>query len=165
MTIVLGIDPGGAATGLVLRDGARVAGHDVVERRKLTEVAYLSEVTRSVVGMAGHAELVAVEGLVAPVAYINGKKQLLHPESFMGVCTAFGWVMCVLSVVLDLEPVVVRPNGHGSRHEALGVDVRRLYPAALIGPREGPAGTGILRHARSAWDIAGAARPIRPDSA
>ena len=162
MAIVLGIDPGGAATGMVLRERDTVHAHAVIERRKLTELAYLRAVADAIAPLAGQIDHVAVEGLVAPSTHIGGKKQLIKPEHVMNVSVAYGYVLSLLVHVLDLEPIIVRPDGHGSRHEALSLDVRRLYPAELIGPREGPAGTGILRHARSAWDIAGTVRAIRP---
>lgn len=162
MAVILGIDPGGAATGMVLRERDKVRAYAVIERRKVTELAYLRSVADAIEPLAGQIDHVAVEGLVAPSPYIGGKKQLIRPEHVMNVSVAYGWVLSVLVNVLDLEPIIVRPDGHGSRHEALSLDVRRLYPADLIGPREGPAGTGILRHARSAWDIAGTVRAVRP---
>lgn len=165
MSIILGIDPGGAATGMVLREHAGVHAYAVIERKKLPELDYLRSVAEAIVPLTGHIDHVAIEGLVAPSPYINGKKQLIRPEHVMNVSVTYGWILSVLVNVLDLEPIIVPPNGHGSRHEALGLDVRRLYPAELIGSREGPAGTGILRHARSAWDIAGSVRAIRPGHA
>lgn len=165
MAVIFGIDPGGAATGLVLRDRDKVLDHAVVERARRHELPYLEDVAEAVTRFAKRADHIAVEGLTPPSPYINGKKQLIRPEHVMNVSVTYGWVLAVLAVHLDRTFVIVQPNGHGSRHEALGLDVRRLYPAELIGHREGPAGTGILRHARSAWDIAGAAKAIRPGHA
>lgn len=164
MAITCGIDPGGAATGLVLRERDQLLDHAVIERAKRDDSTYFNELIETSIEFARRAHLIAIEGVVAPSTHINGKKRFVDPQHVQAGAVTYGVILGVL-MCGEFPIVTVRPNGHGSRHEALGLDVRRLYPAALVGPREGPAGTGRLRHVRSAWDVAGAAAPIRPGRA
>lgn len=146
MITVVGVDPGGRQTGLVIRAGDKLVDACVLKREgdeKLPTPGYLTEVFLGVddyLERAGFDAILAVEGLV-------------HPEPHMDLVNVLGLVGTgmVLAVVIAMWPdaVVVRPRGHG--------DLPPLaYPEPLR-PRARRLG-GESKHARSAWDIAGAGR-------
>lgn len=144
---VVGVDPGGRSTGMVIRRGsdtlvnARVLVRDGDD--KLPTPDYLTAVFLAVdeyLEEAGDDALLAVEGLV-------------HPEPHMELMNVLGLIGTgmVLAVVIAMWPecVIVRPNKHGALPP-------QAYPEPLR-PRARRLG-GESKHARSAWDIAGAGR-------
>mgnify|MGYP007071578864 CR=1 FL=1 len=144
--MIVGVDPGGATTGIVKRDGTKLLAATLVTNDGDFD-AYLADVEAALepLTVVGH---LAVEDLTHPnphlgLANVTG---LLGTAQVLGLVRhlAAGWVEAG-----DLEGwVLVPPAGHGSAP-------LRSYPAPLVGERE-TKGTGRLRHARSAWDIAGA---------
>jgi hypothetical protein len=138
--IVLGVDPGGRSTGLCLCDGREVIGWRLVEREPASAFDfYLAAVIRNVQFfryLQGKARI-AVEDLVDPNPHlgITAVRGLLDTAQVIGAIRAtFGVTM-------------VRPGGHGS-------NLLKSYPPELIGPKEGAAGKGKMRHVRSAFDVA-----------
>lgn len=151
--VVLGIDPGGHCTGLVLRVGGLAHWAELVtnDTRGITD-DYLAEIidaaTLAVSGALGSVDFVAVEDVVAPGGFAHGAVAFVNVKGLLDTAQVIGalrwWGRCSTNRL-----VFVAPCGHGSAPLA-------TYPAQLVGPNE-PKGTGKLRHARSAWDIAGAA--------
>lgn len=93
--------------------------------------------------------LVGIEALRPPSPHRRGDGEMrnLNPTGLMGTGLVFGHLCTVFP-----DAVEVPPGGMGSAMLA-------GYPGCLVGPREKRADSkGILRHARSAYDIAGAAR-------
>jgi hypothetical protein len=154
--LILAVDPGARETGIVLVEGDRLLRHAVVRRESgldegLVDPAHL----RAVIGMAegqlnmegalGSA-VVAVEALEGPNPHLGMTNAAGQIATAAVAGAVAGW-----AIVHGLEVVVVSPARHGSSSI-------RAYPKELQGEREGPAGTGILRHCRSAYDVALAAR-------
>lgn len=148
---VVGADPGGRETGLVLCAGKQVLEREVVVRTTkglLADTAYLNKVIdrihhyRSVAG--DDHPLLAVEGLVEPNPHLGLTKVI--PLIATGM---------VLGAILAVYPdaVVVRPGGHGSRFVT-------AYPEELRPTRGQGKGMDRLRHTRSAYDIAHAGRIV-----
>lgn len=141
----LGVDPGGTWTGLVARRGEDLVEFSVLRRpagqddrtwvtRVLEETRILASLRRT-----GEPLVVAVESLNPPI----GRMGMISLAGLIGAAAVYG-------ALLGEYPsaVTVSPGGHGSA--PLGA-----YPLALRGARE-KTGTGRWRHARSAWDVAGA---------
>jgi hypothetical protein len=164
----VGVDPGGRDTGIVLRLGGECFGAFVVTRtgEPGTDLAdweagdwahYLGEILGTVALLVARAAKlpraganparVAVEGLTNPGGRAHGQVAPIRPIDL----AATG---LVLGAVVTAHPTatVVAPGGHGS-----GPTI--AYPAELVGSRE-RAGRGRMRHARSAWDVAGAAPTV-----
>ena len=148
MTVIVGIDPGGRSTGIVVRDGASLLYHDVVERSKgETMGEYLVRVCDGVKS-AKYQSLRS--GSMRAFAPPYAVEDLNDPNPHMGIVNLRGLIDTaqVLGVILHVHPsaIVVPPGRHGSAP-------LKSYPAELVGAREAK-GTGRLRHCRSAWDIA-----------
>ena len=148
LPVVLGVDPGLNETGLALRQGDAVLRACVVQRAEGQEDgAYVTEVAEALAEYAGEHPglLVCVEGVEEPKWFIQGKARPVNTRGIIGTAT-------VLGAVLGAFPnaVIVPPGGNGSAPLS-------TYPAALVGPRETTGTSGLLRHARSAYDVAGAA--------
>ena len=143
---VVGIDPGGKTTGIVARRGDKLLGHWLVEnvggvpyRGRVIERLSLVVVTTPDPDPLPLV-LVAVEGVKAPNPHLG----VTNPTGIIATARVLGWVeQWCADVLVDL--VVVPPAYHGSGPLA-------AYPPELVGPRE-KAGTGKLRHCRSAWSI------------
>jgi hypothetical protein len=141
---ILAVDPGARGTGVIVRKGNQLVAYHLVERADpglFPGAAYLREVN-AVIGQLGgwRPDLLAIEDLRAPNPHLG----------LTNVTGALGAAM-VLGAILDrwADVLLVAPGGHGS-------GLLLAYPAELRGPRERK-GTGVRRHLRSAWDIAGAA--------
>lgn len=149
MTPVVGIDPGGTNTGIVVREGDRLWFASTLHRALRPLPEYIADVLR-VVDEAQHRPglPIAVEDVTPPTGFRNGQRAPIDPASLIGTAAVLGAVLARYP-----DAVVVPPGGHGSGPAG-------AYPPELIGPREGKALTGRLRHCRSAWDVAGAARLV-----
>jgi len=143
---VVGVDPGANETGVVARRGGELLAAEIVSRGRAPDGQYLALVLACVGAMVQlcDAAVVAVEGLVHPRAYRGGDLQMVNVSGLLGTAAVYGAVLARWP-----SAVVVAPAGHGSSPLA-------AYPQALLGRNE-RRGTGRRRHARSAWDIAGAA--------
>lgn len=145
---IVAIDPGGAETGVVVRDRDQCLWFTVVTRDGMPMADYLAEVVRVVgdpvadlASTDGEYPLVAVEGLVEPNAHmgVTSVRGLLDTAKVLGAVLAH-WP----------EAIEVRPGGHGSGSIA-------TYPACLRPTRGQGRGHDRLRHCRSAFDVAHAA--------
>jgi Holliday junction resolvasome RuvABC endonuclease subunit len=153
--LILAVDPGARETGIVLVEGDRLLAHAVVRRASgldegLIEGEYLRKVTDRLIEMArlldDERTVVAVEAVEAPNPHLGMTNAAGQIATAAVAGAVAGW-----AVERGLEVVVVSPARHGSSSI-------RAYPKELQGSREGPAATGILRHCRSAYDVALAAR-------
>lgn len=148
MIPVIGVDPGGASTGIVVRLGDRLLDWALVERAEPEEFdAYLGRVMTEITTAGNdrpHA-LLAVEDLNHPNPHLG----LANVEGLMATAQVLGAIRRHATRTY-LRLVLVPPGRHGSAP-------LQSYPRELVGERE-RAGTGRMRHLRSAWDVAGAAK-------
>lgn len=144
MTTFVGVDPGGTWTGLVARRGDHLLDAAVLRREVgQPDVRWVARVLWEIEVLSGGPDpvVVAVESVVAP----TGRLGMISLEGLIGCAAVYGAIIGEYP-----EAVTVSPGGHGSA-------VLAAYPPALRARGE-TAGTGRWRHARSAWDIAGAAQ-------
>lgn len=142
---VIGVDPGGANTGIVLREGSSLIDHALIQAKDYDwpEYLYAVMVQINAFGIASREShcLLAVE-------------DLNPPNPHMGTISVKGLMATaqVLGAITGRYPAreLIPPGGHGSH------DIR-AYPTELVGKRETKAGQGKLKHCRSAWDVAGVA--------
>ena len=143
--IVLGIDPGGASTGLAIVDtrGNGVGWHALVERDRTEPLtAYLEAIADEVASASDTAlDLVALEDLTDPSPHLG----LANVRGLIDTATVTGWILGVLRYS-SVPVTMVAPGEHGSA--PIGA-----YPEAIRSPRE-RVGAGRLRHVRSAYDVA-----------
>ena len=147
--VIVGVDPGGRQTGLVVRHGDQLLAADLVTRdgpETFPKADYLAEVVDAIGGLvvwagqeapdAGRPK-VAVEGVVHP----SGHVRMINAAGLLGTATVLGAVLAAWPSAL-----VIPPASHGA-------GPRSAYPAQLWPPTE-KRGAGRHRHVRSAWDIA-----------
>lgn len=150
--VIIGVDPGGRQTGLVVRYGDNCLAADLVTRdgpELFPGADYLAEVVDAIGGLIVYAsqdlpELadaapprIAVEGVVHP----SGHVRMINAAGLLGTATVLGAVLAMFP-----SAFVVAPAGHGA-------GPRSAYPLKLWPPTE-KRGAGKCRHLRSAWDIA-----------
>ena len=119
-----------------MRDGDDLIDWLLLERKGRPLDDLIADVVAQVKGCQS---LIAVEELVHPTPHMGlaNVRGLLDTAQILGAVVAVGMLV-----------VRVRPAKFGTAPLA-------SYPAALVGERE-VSGKGRLRHARAAWDIAGA---------
>lgn len=157
----IGIDPGGRSTGIAVRNGTDLIWWAVLERtgdddpiRGVGVASRTIEMVLAGIGTAlahaGPGAHLAVEGVVAPTPHINGKLRITDPTPAIAAAIVLGGVLAAHPGV-----VVVPPNRHG--RGMLGG-----YPPELVTDAERRGGlrreagqSATVRHARSAWDVAG----------
>lgn len=156
----LAIDPGWRWTAIVQRDGSQLIAHEVIDREVIdpgsTQVseAYTDAIATRVDQWVRRdpATGLAMEDVTDPVGY-----EFVTPGHLIGLGIAVGALRQRYRGIL-----LVRPGKHGRRPLV-------SYPEALVTPgerqhaarkatwgRDAPQNS-VLRHARSAWDVAGAA--------
>jgi hypothetical protein len=147
--VIVGVDPGGRDTGIVIRHDERLLWSDTVHRDQGEAVdTYARRVRRAVDAAVERAGListapraVAVEDVVEPSPHVR----LTNVRGLLDTAVVLGAVL-----THDLAPVVlVLPYHHGG-----GPLI--AYPEALRPTRGRGLGKDALRHVRSGWDIAGA---------
>lgn len=146
---VLGIDPGGQTIGWVIRRGLTLLDHGLIERPEglaTYEWAISAGQRLNLAAYVPHApelrraeSIIAIEDVIPP----NPHAGMMRPGDLIAVSMVAGALFARFP-----DAVIVRPGKHGSH--PLGT-----YPPVLVGAGERK-GTGKLRHARSAWDIAAA---------
>lgn len=153
MIIWLGFDPGGRDTGGVLRCGSTLLAYVVKTSTAGVNKLPTREYVNDVIAWGreetahheslGHQVRVAIENLTVPTGYKHGERAWTPPATIMGVAMVF------MGLAVAFPDAVIVPTGRHGQHPL------PLYPKVLVGPRT-TKGTGdLLRHARSAWDIAG----------
>jgi hypothetical protein len=141
VTVVLGVDPGAASTGLVLRDGDDLLAH-ATAHGPWDQV--LTVIWRDLPATATF-DLVAIEEVIAPHFY-RGKK-MLDPKHAIATARVAGAVAgWAWSGPTD---VIWVPPGHNGQGDLT------MYPEPLRPTRGHGRGADSLRHVRSAWDVAG----------
>ncbi len=148
----VGVDPGSRETGVVVLDGKKVVDHCVVvrpadDRDRVPGSRYLNEVVDAVadaVTTAGDGSVFGVESVKKP----NPHMGLISVTGLLGTAAVLGAVLAVFP-----QAVLVEPGGHGDGPV-------KAYPAELRPARGQGKGKDRLRHCRSAYDVALAARII-----
>jgi hypothetical protein len=162
----VGIDPGSRTTGIVARNGNTLAGYLLIDRATTEPdtdrpgLPTMRAIVEAVAQLTDPATCgIAIEDLLTPNPHVNRKNgnAVIAVGPMLDVREIIGYLRCVWP-----DAVLVRPDRHGSMPLA-------SYPDALVSPRErahaikhrtlaAPAPqSATLRHARSAWDVAGAA--------
>lgn len=140
MHLIVGVDPGYTTGICAVRSDSSVYNAGLVRWETLTELwrTYAAEVAAHVERIVDGADTftVKVEDIVAPNPHLG----LSNPKHAINTARLIGY----LEALYDCE--LVRPGKKGGRPLS-------EYPAALVADNE-PKGTGKLRHARSAYDIA-----------
>ena len=160
--IVVGVDPGAAHTGYIVRRRRELLYSEVFDRPKSQTVerygAAVAVIVARVTGSIfdGSAGIVGVERVTAPNVWHEGKKRLLDPSHAIGTAIVAGTVAGIVAgtaigVFGAPATVIWVPPGHN------GQGPLDAYPPELRPTRGKGAGGDRLRHARSAWDIAGQA--------
>jgi hypothetical protein len=142
--VIVGCDPGGRWSGVVVRDGDRLVYACLVTRESELMAVHIGETLATVqvaLEFAGADAVLAVEDVNEPSPHMG----TISVRGLLGTAQ-------VLGGVLGRWPnaIVVAPGGHGS-------GPLRSYPACLVGARE-KSGSGRFKHLRSACDIAGSVR-------
>lgn len=143
---ILGVDPGGATTGLVVRRGSELLWHATVE-------GGWQQVLEALHGMPPAVSLfdvLAVEEVVAPGGFAKGRHAAINLVGLVGTAVVAGAVAGWGWSDGGVRVIWVRPahNGQGALD---------AYPEELRPTRGQGRGQDGLRHCRSAWDVAGTA--------
>ncbi|XAO35572.1 RuvC-like resolvase [Gordonia phage Morgana] len=156
MRTVVGVDPGSRTTGLAVVRGTTLVAFDSITHDGPVFPAstdYLRAVAAAVDSLieTHSASLLAVETLREPNWHVGGGRAAARPGAVIATCAVVGGLQMH---DFDVPLVMVPPGKHGKGY--LG-----SYPEELVGPgeRRRPdwrvrTGTGALRHARSAFDVA-----------
>jgi len=164
--IVIGVDPGARHTGIVVVDTARRAclDHHTLSRPSTDPMLPVStQYANDIVSMIGtltrdpdrEIRAIAVETVTRPNWHVTsregGGRAAANPEALIAAAVIVGAVITLRIGV----PIVQVPPGHN------GSAPLAAYPDALVSDRERAqrgwrlrVGTGTLRHARSAFDVA-----------
>lgn len=157
---ILGIDPGGRTTGLAVQGHNAIAHATVVNPGVVLPPPreYLQAVIKAALALADdqNVDLIAVESVRRPNWHAGGAAA--NPTGLLGTMGVYG---AALAYDWPVPVVAVPPLRNGSK--PLG-----SYPEHLVSDGERRksgwqlrVGSGQLRHARSAWDVALAARMAR----
>lgn len=164
---MVGVDPGGQNTGIVVRRGDQLLYHALCERpgrlsgRAILDPGWLDLCAARVRQACREAGYFRADGrrVVVAVEGVNSPTGQMGQIALAGLLGTAAVAAAVIQTVTDLSPdseVLVVPPG---RHGALPL---QCYPAELVSDAERRKGLrrvggGKLKDCRSAWDIAGAA--------
>jgi hypothetical protein len=146
---IIGVDPGANETGIVMRQGDDLWGHYVVVR-KGSWSSYFDNIHHLVMSLWSDQTRfriqphVAVEDVDPPNPHLG----TINPNGLIGTAKVWG------SIISSFPDTIEVPTGRN------GSGPFSAYPEALRPTRGKGAGKDKLRHARSAWDVAGAAATI-----
>jgi hypothetical protein len=175
VTIVIGIDPGGQDTGLVVMDATdrrrpRLLHHETVVRdaahddRCLIDLGYLAKVDDVLIGLIDEylPDLVGIEYVVEPSGHARGRAgHIIKPGGLIITASAAAW-MANTAGAYDVPVALVSPgeNDQGPHqifprplHDPRGAcrqgtrDVRCVQRTCI-------AKKGAQRHVRAAWTVA-----------
>jgi hypothetical protein len=164
----IAVDPGARSTGVTARFGRLLLGWRVIDRHVVEPgvdrpgVATMEAVVAAVAELAEpHGGVtrvqVAAEDVDPPSAWIDGKLRITDVEPILRAAEVLGYVEAAYPGL-----VRVSPGKHGSQPLI-------TYPRELVTDREAASAdrrhawhseagqSALIRHARSAWDLAGAA--------
>jgi hypothetical protein len=155
--LVIGVDPGGADTGITVRRGRSELVRAVLLTREdgTTRAAWVEENTEAVMGLSVQYPdaVVATEDVNPPRGHAPGRDgHLIKLDGLIDTAAVLGGLIAVMEGL-----VIVPPGGNGAAPLT-------AYPVELRPTRGKGAGRDNLRHLRSAWDVAGAAtfRSLHP---
>lgn len=174
--VIVGVDPGGAHTGIVVRDARKLVDHALVERDthpvrgrgpvELYAALCAERVLALGVAAGGPGRAVfKIERVVPPRWYSKGHERPINPANLIDVAIVAGVIAGRVAAEYGGDAVQwVRPGGHGKTPELpagprLDRYMNAKYPAGLLPARKGVLYKDGLRHCRSAWDVSMA----RPD--
>lgn len=157
---ILAVDPGGAHTGIAFVSGDELLGHVTVELGHKFDPANPVDLdyAASVVGSAelllrhhGPTNVLALEAVTPPSPHLG----TTNPAGAIAIGFLIGYLAAWGYERLELDPdagvLVIDTEGHGKQR-------LEVYPPALRPTRGQGKGKDLLRHARSAYDVALAAR-------
>lgn len=165
---VVGIDPGGAHTGIVARQGRDLLNHALVNRGSSKQgkqpVEQYAQAAADVALSFGQWDAPGrvefkIERVIPPRWYTKGKESPIHPANLVDVAIVAGVIAGRIAAVHGQEAVLwVRPSGHGKTPEmAPGARLDRImhakYPVQLLPAKNGGKYKDQMRHCRSAWDV------------
>jgi hypothetical protein len=173
----IGIDPGARWTGIVVRNGTCLLGWTVIDRQKVDpdserHTPKTMEAVAEAIGLLADPATcrIAIEDAIAPNPHVTRQdgSSLTNPRGIIETARMVGYLQCAFP-----GAVVVRPNGHGSNALASYLDgpggIVTTTGPGLVTAREKTNAIRMRRlatrapdnppqcHARSGWDIAGAA--------
>lgn len=152
---IIGVDPGGKHTGIVVRTPAGLHRWSLITRTTPIDW-YLGEVVDAVTEARDFARnLILADGPADLRTPVLAVEDLNDPTPQMGITSVRGLLDTaqVLGALAGHWVITrVPPGGHGS-------GVLAAYPPALRGDGE-TRGRGKLKHCRSAWDLAATARTL-----
>jgi hypothetical protein len=140
---ILGIDPGGTASGLVVRDRRTLIAHTTIFG-DLLDPHYPGMVVARI-ELACEGCVIAMEDTSSPQWYSDGKAKPINLDGLRATERVAGAVLGRFSGV-----ILVPPGGNGQ-------GPLEAYPEELRPTRGHGKGHDRLRHERSAWSVAGAA--------
>jgi hypothetical protein len=145
---LLGIDPGGRESGVVLRRRDDLLAYEYVVRRDdgtYPDGRYCSQVAAACLRVLDRGGLgPRSDGLVVVV---EGVRYWARPDAPRNLTGVLGAAIVLGSILARWSDAVVVPpgSGHGSLHE-------QAYPEEIRPPADGR-GRDRLRHCRSAFDV------------
>lgn len=149
--IVVGVDPGGRYTGLVVREHERLLHAEVITRHADHDIAdhdtilhWIELVTDRIGAALQPGFVLAVEGVRKPNPHVRrgDGNSLTNPDGIIATAAVLGGIL-----ILWPAAVIAAPGGNGLGHLS-------GYPEGI---RSGTRLGGPTAHARSAWDVAGQA--------
>lgn len=152
--VVIGVDPGGRYTGIVVRHQDTLCYTALVKRETPLDW-YLGEVVDTVEkarDVAKNILLAETPNLITQPTAL-AVEDLNPPTPQMGMTSVQGLLETaqVIGAISGKYPITrIPPGQHGNKPLT-------AYPGALVHPSE-EAGRGRYRHLRAAWDIAQAAQ-------
>ena len=151
--VVVGIDPGGKSTAVVVLVDGVMTHHETFTRPKGGDLnEYVRETSRAIGLVIDESPavyeapwpVVAVEQVNRPNPHLG----MINPQGAMDTSRMIGALVASVQCNAAGNVYMIEPNKHGSGPLA-------SYPPELVGPREkGVYGSGKLRHERSAYDVA-----------
>lgn len=142
----VGVDPGGRSTGVAAVIAPKTLVYWAVVTRDADLDVYLAEICETIRIARSHLRHTARESGARTAVAVE---DVVDPTPHMGTVTVRGLIdaaQVLGAVVRTFNAQRIRPASHGG-------GLLAAYPEALRGPRE-KKGTGRLRHARSAYDVA-----------
>lgn len=163
----VGIDPGPRSTGIAARIGTRLIGWTVIDRATIepdadrpgypTLRAIIEAVDRITDSIGDQTWRVAVEDVVPPNAYHDGRLSIIDVTGLLRTAEIIGFVEAAYPDVLRVRPGNNGSNALASYPDGLVTATERRYAITKRRLLEPAPQNSTLRHARSAWDVAGAA--------
>ncbi len=158
----VGVAPGGRSTGIVIRRDHDLLGWMILDRTDDEDegrsigvgaptIQAVNAAITTALGTAGPGAHLAVDGVTPPVGFKDGKREPIHPRDTIATGVVLGGILAA-----HPDAVVVRPNNHGRGTLAAYPDALITRSERLHGLNRTAGKSATERHARAAWDVAGA---------